>query len=101
MRKSLLLYRGVRFYARTKERGAFVAGVVRFPGQVTPYMTPFDTRSKWAVVELPFNKVSQSASHRHFRYGRGTVSDHRCHGDRIQCGAAITSCETKGWSLLS
>lgn len=52
----LSAYRGVRFYARSKERGAFTAGVVRFPGQVTRYMTPFETRSDWTVVELPFDK---------------------------------------------
>ena len=51
----LSAYRGLRFYARTKDEGAFTAGVVRFPGQVKRYMAPLETRPDWTLIELPFD----------------------------------------------
>lgn len=55
----LTAYRGVRFSARSKDATAFTAGVVRFPGQVTRYMMPFEVRPEWTVVELPFDKFQE------------------------------------------
>jgi hypothetical protein len=52
----LSAYRGVRFYARSKDRAAFAAGVVRFAGQVIRYATPFEIDPEWTLVELPFEK---------------------------------------------
>jgi hypothetical protein len=55
----LSAYRGVRFYARSKNEGAFTAGVVRFPGQVKRYMAPLETRPEWTLIELPFDKFRE------------------------------------------
>jgi len=55
----LSAYRGVRFYARSKDGGAFAAGVVRFPGRIVRYTMPFQVRPEWTVVELPFDKFQQ------------------------------------------
>ena len=52
-------YRGLRFYARSKDATAFAAGIVRFPGQIRRYTAPFDVRPEWAIVELPFDKFRQ------------------------------------------
>jgi hypothetical protein len=52
----LSAYRGVRFYARSRDGAAFTAGIVRFPGIVVRYMTPFEVRPEWTLVELPFDK---------------------------------------------
>ena len=52
----LSAYRGVRFYARSKDATAFSAGIVRFPGQIKRYAAPFEVRPEWTLVELPFEK---------------------------------------------
>jgi hypothetical protein len=57
----LSAYRGVRFYARSKDGAAFTAGLVRFPGVVVRYTTPFEIRSEWTLVELPFDKFQPVA----------------------------------------
>jgi hypothetical protein len=57
----LSAYRGMRFYARGKDRAAFTAWVVRFSGQLKRYMQPFEIRPDWARVELPFDKFRQAA----------------------------------------
>ena len=52
----LSAYRGVRFYARSKDAAAFTAGIVRFPGQLKRYTAAFTVGEGWTLVELPFNK---------------------------------------------
>ena len=51
----LSAYRGVRFYARSKDGTAFTCGVVHFTGMVMRYARPFEVRSEWTLVELPFD----------------------------------------------
>jgi hypothetical protein len=55
----LSAYRGVRFYVRSTDRGAFTAGVVRVAGQLRRYMTPLETGPEWTLVELPFDKFRE------------------------------------------
>jgi hypothetical protein len=55
----LSAYRGVRFSARNKDGRPFTAGIVQFSDQLRRYMTPFETRAEWTVVELPFDKFRQ------------------------------------------
>jgi complex I intermediate-associated protein 30 (CIA30) len=56
----LSAYRGVRFYARSRDRAAFAAGIVRFAGQVVRYATPFEAPPEWTLVELPFDRFRQA-----------------------------------------
>jgi len=58
----LSAYRGVRFDARSKTASAFTAGIVRFPGQLKRYMTPFTVGEEWALVDLPFEKFQLVAA---------------------------------------
>jgi hypothetical protein len=51
----LSAYRGVRFRARSKDGAAFAAGIVRFAGTVLRYTAPFEIKSDWTLVELPFD----------------------------------------------
>src|SRR5260370_754110 len=55
----LSAYKGLRFYARSKE-GAFIALIGQFSGQATRYMAPFEARSEWTLVELPFDKFQRA-----------------------------------------
>lgn len=55
----LSAWRGVRFHARSSHAGAFSAGVIRFAGMVKRYLTPFETRPEWTVVELPFDRFHE------------------------------------------
>ena len=55
----LSAYRGVRFYARSKERSAFAAGIVRFPGVQKRYTMPFEAQPDWSLIELPFDKFRE------------------------------------------
>jgi Complex I intermediate-associated protein 30 (CIA30) len=52
----LSAYRGVRFYGRSKDGTAFTCGVVHFTKMVMRYAVPFEVRSEWTLVELPFDK---------------------------------------------
>ena len=52
----LSAYRGVRFYARSKDAAAFSAGIVTFPGQLKRYMAPFGAGEEWTLVDLTFEK---------------------------------------------
>jgi hypothetical protein len=52
-------YRGLRLSVRSKDTGAFSAGVIRFPGQLKRYSVPLETRPDWTVVELPFEKFHE------------------------------------------
>jgi hypothetical protein len=52
----LSAYKGLRFYARSGNRAAFAASVVRFPGQLKRYTMKFEVRPDWTVVEFPFDK---------------------------------------------
>jgi Complex I intermediate-associated protein 30 (CIA30) len=51
----LSAYKGVRFYARSKDGSAFTAGIVRFAGAIIRYTAPFEVRPEWTLVELPFD----------------------------------------------
>ncbi len=51
----LTSYKGLRFYARAKE-GSYLASFGQFVGQAALFMTPFDTKPEWTLVELPFEK---------------------------------------------
>jgi Complex I intermediate-associated protein 30 (CIA30) len=57
----LSAFRGVRFYARSKDATAFVAGIVRFPGVIVRYAAPLEIRSDWTLVELPFDRFQASS----------------------------------------
>jgi len=50
----LSAYQGIRFRARSRDRAAFSAGIVRFPGQLKRYAAPFEVGPDWTIVELPF-----------------------------------------------
>src|SRR5437868_6662021 len=50
----LSAFQGIRFQARSKDRAAFSAGIVRFPGQLKRYAAPFEIGPDWTIVELPF-----------------------------------------------
>jgi len=50
----LSAYDGVRFFARSRERTTFRAGIVRFPGQLKRYVAPFEAGPEWTMVDLPF-----------------------------------------------
>jgi hypothetical protein len=49
----LSAYRGLRFYARSKE-GSFLAGVGQFAGTPALYMARFEGTPDWTLVDLPF-----------------------------------------------
>jgi complex I intermediate-associated protein 30 (CIA30) len=57
----LSAYRGIRFYARSQSPGgAFLAGVGQFSaGASTLYMSPFEVKPEWTLVELPFDKLDR------------------------------------------
>lgn len=48
-------YRGVRFQVRSKDGGAFIAGIVRYANGTRRYLAPFEAGPEWALVELPFD----------------------------------------------
>ncbi len=54
----LTSHKGVRFYARSKEK-VFFASVGQFRGQAIRYMAPFETKPEWTLVELPFDKFQR------------------------------------------
>jgi complex I intermediate-associated protein 30 (CIA30) len=58
----LSAYKGVRFYARSKDGTAFTAGIVRFQGLIMRYMTPFEIRPEWTLIEIPFDRFRQVPS---------------------------------------
>lgn len=61
MATDLSAYQGLRFYARSgSEGGAFVAGVGTFSNQSARYMAPFEVKSEWTLVELPFAKLQRT-----------------------------------------
>jgi Complex I intermediate-associated protein 30 (CIA30) len=55
----LSAYKGVRFYARSKDALAFTAGLVRFDRQIKRYTTPVTLEADWSLVELTFDKFQQ------------------------------------------
>jgi len=57
----LAAYRGIRFFARSKNGGAFAAGIIQFRGGLRRYFAEFGTTSDWTLVELPFEKFKLSA----------------------------------------
>ncbi len=52
-------YRGVRFHARGKDGGSFTAGIVRYAQQTLRYLAPFDVKTEWTLVDLPFTTFRQ------------------------------------------
>jgi hypothetical protein len=56
----LTAYRGIRFFARSKNGGAFAAGIIQFRGILRRYFAEFETTSDWTQVELPFEKFKLS-----------------------------------------
>ena len=51
-------YRGVRFYARSKDQMSFTCGIISFPGQVRRYVGPFEVGPEWTRIEVPFDKFA-------------------------------------------
>jgi len=56
----LTAYRGIRFFARSKNGGAFAAGIIQFRGGLRRYFADFQTTSDWTLVELPFETFKLS-----------------------------------------
>ena len=52
----LRAYRGVRFFAKSKTRDAFTAGIVQFCAGVQRYAATFEATPDWSLIELPFDK---------------------------------------------
>ena len=51
-------YRGVHFYARSKDQMSFTCGIISFLGQVRRYVGPFEVGPEWTRIELPFDKFA-------------------------------------------